>query len=131
MTAWDISPSGVRGVLEKTTTAAEHMGKTGKSIQETLQKAAVSAGTISGPYCGTAPLGPVASALSEYFKGWERDLLYVAKRTGNSVNGAVQATNEYVKGDLKMAENKQREAIKEPVIEMPGQNQCRPGEGPK
>ncbi|MET9417744.1 DUF6507 family protein [Streptomyces klenkii] len=131
MTSWDIYPPGVRGVLDKTATAAEDMGKAGKSIQETLPKAAASAGTISGPYCGNAPVGPVAAALSEYFKGWERDLLYVAKRTGNSVNGAIEATNEYLKGDVKMAENKQREAIKEPVIEMPGQSRCRPGEGPK
>ncbi|GAA2468414.1 DUF6507 family protein [Streptomyces mauvecolor] len=122
MTSWDIKPAGVSGVLKKTATAAEAMSKAGTAMQESLKSAASSAGTISGPYCGTeAPMGPVGGALGEFMQHKAQELGYIAVRTEHSLNGAYDATTEYAKGDLDMAANKQKQAIKEPVINDKGQ----------
>ncbi|WP_328538104.1 DUF6507 family protein [Streptomyces sp. NBC_00344] len=121
MTAWDISVSGVQGVLDRTATAAEGLSDAGKALDKTLPSAATSAGTISGTYCGAGPpSGPVAGALAEFFNAKQRDLLYIAKRTTKSLNGAAEATREYVKGDLTMAADTQRKTIQEPTIDLPG-----------
>ncbi|MFI6687047.1 DUF6507 family protein [Streptomyces sp. NPDC050485] len=58
MSAWDISPAGVSGVLQKTGTAAEGMSKAGTAMQESLKSAASSADTISGPPHGAPGSGP-------------------------------------------------------------------------
>ena len=50
-----------------------------------------------------------------------QELGYIAVRTEHSLNGAYDATTEYVKGDLDMAANKQKQAVKEPVINDKGQ----------
>ncbi|MET9365441.1 DUF6507 family protein [Streptomyces sp. NPDC006632] len=121
MTSWDIKPSGVSGVLKKTGTAAEAMSKAGTSMQESLKSAASSAGTISGPYCGEAPMGPVGGALGEFMQHKAQELGYIAVRTQHSLQGAYDATTEYMKGDVAMAANKQSQAIKEPVVNDKGQ----------
>ncbi|MFK0179317.1 DUF6507 family protein [Streptomyces xanthochromogenes] len=121
MTSWDIKPSGVSGVLKKTATAAESMSKAGTAMQESLKSAATSAGTISGPYCGEAPIGPVGGALGEFMQHKAQELGYIAVRTEHSLNGAYDATTEYVKGDLDMAANKQKQAVKDPVVNDQGQ----------
>ncbi|MHA7962289.1 DUF6507 family protein [Streptomyces sp. L500] len=125
MTAWDIRPAEVGGVLQRTATAAEGLSKAGESVQKTLPSAATAAGTISGMVCGPVPSGPVAGALSEFAKKWSGDLQYIAKRTAASLNGASEATRHYVEGDLEMAATTQSDALKEPKIDMPGQG----GEG--
>ncbi|MFJ5291048.1 DUF6507 family protein [Streptomyces sp. NPDC088348] len=122
MTAWDISVSGVRGVLSRTETAAEGLSDACTSMEKTLPSAASSAGTISGTYCGAGPpSGPVAAALAEFHHAKQRDLVYVAQRTIKSLNGASEATHEYLKGNVEMAANVQRTAVKEPVIHLPGE----------
>ncbi|MCX5385668.1 DUF6507 family protein [Streptomyces sp. NBC_00083] len=121
MSAWDIKPSGVSGVLQKTGTAAEAMSKAGTAMQESLKSAATSAGTISGPTCGEAPMGPVGGALGEFMQHKAQELGYIAVRTQHSLQGAYDATTEYVKGDLDMAANKQSQAVKEPVVNDKGQ----------
>ncbi|MFF4181959.1 DUF6507 family protein [Streptomyces sp. NPDC001691] len=122
MSAWDIKPSDVSGVLKKTATAAEAMSTAGTAMQEALKSAASSAGTLSGPYCGVeAPMGPVGGALGEFMEHKAQELGYIAVRTERSLNGAYDATTEYAQGDLAMAANKQSQAIKEPVIDDKGQ----------
>ncbi len=121
MTAWDIRPAEVGGVLSRTATAAEGLSKAGQSVQKTLPSAATAAGTISGMVCGPVPNGPVAGALGEFAQKWSGDLTYIAKRTAASLNGAAEATRHYVEGDLEMASNTQRDALKEPKTDMPGQ----------
>ncbi|MEV6775999.1 DUF6507 family protein [Streptomyces syringium] len=121
MSAWDINPSAVSGVLTKCGTAAEGLSKAGQAVQKSLPAAATAAGTISGMYCGEAPSGPVAGALAEFANAWGKDVAYVAQRTANSLTGAKTATEEYIKGDLKMAADAHNEALKEPKIDMPGQ----------
>ncbi|WP_432175182.1 DUF6507 family protein [Streptomyces sp. Tue6028] len=121
MTAWDISPSGVQGVLTNTATAAEGLSDVGKALETTAPSAAKSAGTIEqGGVEKSGTQGPVAAALGEFFNAYQKDLMYVAKRTSNSINGAATATNEYIKGDLEMAAKAQQEALKEPKIDLPG-----------
>ncbi len=121
MTAWDIRPSEVGGVLRKAATAAEGLAKAGQGVQKDLPSAATAAGTISGMYCGaTAPTGPVSAALGEFMQTWLKQLAYVAQRTSSSLNGAAAATNAYVEGDLKMAADAQHDALKEPKTDMPG-----------
>ncbi|MFC4516854.1 DUF6507 family protein [Streptomyces ehimensis] len=121
MTAWDIRPAEVGGVLQRTATAAEGLSKAGESVQKTLPSAATAAGTISGMVCGPVPSGPVAAALAEFANKWSGDLQYIAKRTAASLNGASEATRHYVEGDLEMAATTQSDALKEPKIDMPGQ----------
>jgi hypothetical protein len=121
MTGWDITPSSVRHVLGETAKAAEGLSETGKALQETMPSAAKSAGTIQqGGAEKSGVQGPVAAALSEFFNAYQNDLMYVAVRTSNSLNGAATATNEYVKGDLDMAAQAQANALKEPKIDLPG-----------
>jgi hypothetical protein len=121
MTGWDISPSGVQRVLTKTAEAAEGLSDTGKALQETLPSAAKSAGTVQqGGVEKSGVQGPVAAALGEFFTAYQEKLMYVAVRTSNSLSGAATATNEYVKGDLKMAAQAQANALKEPKIDLPG-----------
>ncbi|MER5430647.1 DUF6507 family protein [Streptomyces sp. NPDC002588] len=121
MTGWDIDVGGVRGVLRTTGTAAKELSDTGVAMQGKLEEAASAAGTITdqyGPYTSTA--GLVGAALAEFLEHWSRDLLYLAERASRSVNGAAEATGHYVQGDLAMAATAQREAAKEPKVDLPG-----------
>lgn len=121
MTAWDIDPAGVSGVLEKAGTAAEGLASVGGQMQKTLPSAAKSAGTaVEGGREGDGTQGPVGAALGVFFTQWQKDLSYIAKRAGSSLNGAGKATTAYVKGDLDMAADAQAAAQKEPKIDMPG-----------
>lgn len=121
VTAWDISPSGVKGVLTNTATAAEGLSNTGKALEKTVPSAASSAGTIEqGGVEKSGTQGPVAAALGEFFDAYQKDLMYVAERTSNSIDGAATATNYYLTGDLEMAAQAQQEALKEPRIDLPG-----------
>ncbi len=121
MTGWDISPSGVSGVLKETAKAAEGLSNTGKALQESMPSAAKSAGTIQqGGVERSGVQGPVGAALGEFFTAYQEKLMYVAVRTSNSLNGAAGATNAYIKGDLDMAARAQANALKEPKIDLPG-----------
>lgn len=121
MTGWDISPSGVQGVLNEMAKAAEGLANTGKALQLTLPSAAKSAGTIQqGGVERSGVQGPVANALSEFFTAYQEKLMYVSVRTSNSYNGAFNATTAYVRGDLEMAALRQADALKEPVIDLSG-----------
>ncbi|MER7347988.1 DUF6507 family protein [Streptomyces aurantiacus] len=122
MTAWDIEPGGVRGVLQRAGTAAETMASAGKQMQKTLPQAAKHAGTIvEGGHEGQGTPGPVGSALGVFFNQWSKNLTYIAERAGSSLNGAHRATEEYIKGDLDMAAKKQGNALAEMTVpDMPG-----------
>ncbi|MFC5724753.1 DUF6507 family protein [Streptomyces gamaensis] len=119
MTAWDISPSGVRGVLQRCGKEAADMGEAGGKIQESVTDAGSWAGTIAEHSAGVE--GPVGTALKVFFGKSVGDLAYVANRTKRSLDGAVDATTAYVEGDLKMAADAQHEAVKEPPVDLPGQ----------
>ncbi|MFE7836914.1 DUF6507 family protein [Streptomyces sp. NPDC057474] len=59
---------------------------------------------------------PWASLCSSGATTW----LYIAERTSKSLSGAAEATGHYIEGDLTLAANAQREAAKEPKVELPG-----------
>ncbi|MEV3854931.1 DUF6507 family protein [Streptomyces sp. NPDC050095] len=126
MTGWDIDPGGVSGVLSKAGTAAKNMSDAGGSMQTNLEGASSHAGTLTsqyGPYTSTA--GVVGAALAQFAQHWNHDLVYIAKRTSKSLNGAAEATRDYLNGSLEQAANAQQEAAKEPQIDLPGQGQGR------
>ncbi|MGW2317395.1 DUF6507 family protein [Streptomyces sp. NPDC001680] len=121
MTGWDIHPAGVYKVLSDCGTAAKDMSDAGSAMQKNLEEAASAAGTLTsqfGPYTSTA--GLVGSALGEFIQHWSRDLVYIAKRTSKSLEGADQATRWYMAGSLEQAANAQQAAAKEPKVDLPG-----------
>ncbi|WNM29212.1 DUF6507 family protein [Streptomyces sp. Li-HN-5-11] len=121
MTGWDIDVAGVRGVLSRSGTAAKSLSETGSAMQGNLQEAASAAGTLTsdyGPY--TSTVGVVGAALGEFLQHWGRDLVYIAERTSRSLNGAAEATGHYLQGDLQLASNAQKQAAKEPKVDLPG-----------
>ncbi|MEU5808730.1 DUF6507 family protein [Streptomyces sp. NPDC047718] len=120
MSDWDIKPDGVRGVLSKTAEAASKFEEEFTSYGDGLVGAATSAGTMvlggaEVPKGGA--FGPVAQALQEFQQRTENDLKFLPVRAGKSITGARLATEEYVKGDLEMAANKQKEYSKAPTAE--------------
>ncbi|MET9603981.1 DUF6507 family protein [Streptomyces sp. NPDC006512] len=120
---WDIKPSGVQGVVNKTVTAAGGFEKAGKSLQTALPDAAKHAGTITegGSTAGEGGgMGPIAAALGGLMDAHDQRLAFIGARTTASVNGAIAATTAYVQGNLDQAANAQAEALKEPKIDLPG-----------
>ncbi|MFC6986077.1 DUF6507 family protein [Streptomyces cirratus] len=59
----------------------------------------------------------MAQALLEFQQHTENDVKFLPVRTGKSITGARLATEEYLKGDLAMAKNKQEEYSKAPTPE--------------
>ncbi|MEU1451102.1 DUF6507 family protein [Streptomyces avermitilis] len=140
MTGWDIDPVGVRAMLTMTGEAGGDLEKAATSMMKDLMSAASSAGTavpggqFNGPMVGPVaqgqsrvPTGPVAAALAQYLSERQKKLAFMAKRTANSVRGAAEATSAYVHGDLHMAEEAQRAALKTVKVEVPGQGQGQGG----
>ncbi|MFE3946325.1 DUF6507 family protein [Streptomyces sp. NPDC059118] len=120
MSKWDIKPDGVRGVLSRTAEVGGEFEEEFTSYGEGLLGAAACAGTmvLGGteiPKGGA--FGPVVQALQEFQDHTSGDLKFLAVRTGKSITGARLATEEYIKGDLEMARNKQKEYSKAPTPE--------------
>ncbi|MEU7489708.1 DUF6507 family protein [Streptomyces sp. NPDC042319] len=118
MAGWDLDPQGISGVLKTTGEFAGKIETHTKAYGEHLQSAATSAGTIAaegearGGGKGEKPGGGlVALALSQFSEHTINDLKFIAMRAGKSLNGAVDATTAYTKGDLEMAAESQRKAL--------------------
>ncbi|MFC0597321.1 DUF6507 family protein [Streptomyces palmae] len=122
---WDIDPPGVRDVVRKTGETAGKFEAEGKALSSLVESAAGSAGTIvadsvmrKGPQTASGvyanEMGPVAAALAAYFQDRGHMLAFMAARSGKSLQGAIQATTEYVNGDLDMAADAQRTALTAP-----------------
>lgn len=117
---WDIKPDGVRGVLGKTAEAASKFEAEFTAYGDGLVGSATCAGTmvLGGteiPEGGA--FGPVAQALQEFQLHTNDDVKFLPVRTGKSMTGARLATEEYLKGDLDMAKNKQEQYSKAPTPE--------------
>ncbi|MEU4889472.1 DUF6507 family protein [Streptomyces xinghaiensis] len=115
MTGWDITPSGVESVLSRVRTAAGELSEDISAYGESVRSAAASAGTISGPYCGDAPAGPVGVAVVNFVNDTQSQIVFMAARTRKTMDGTVKAVTEYLEGDLEMAARAQREAAKAPT----------------
>jgi Family of unknown function (DUF6507) len=123
MTGWDLKPQGIEGVLKTTGETASHLEGYAKAYGEHLTSAASSAGTVSAEGGGggeKAQGGLVALALSQYAEHASKDLQYIALRAGKSLQGAVDATTAYLRGDEAMAAEAQRKALAEPRVDLPG-----------
>lgn len=115
VTGWDITPSGVESILSLVGLAAEDLSKDIKGYGKSVEEAAQYAGTISGPYCGPAPAGPVGAAVANFVSDTQGQITFMAARIRKTMDGTVSATNAYVEGDLEMAARSQREAAKVPT----------------
>lgn len=103
MPAWDISPSGVDGVL-----AATHDG--GTEFETHL--AALDADLGGG--AEQAGSEPIAAALAGWLDTARPDLEFLPARTGACLQAAVTATNAYLQGDDEMAARAQDAAWSAP-----------------
>jgi hypothetical protein len=84
-----------------------------------VQGAMESAGTLSfggEQAAGDQAAGLVAVALGQFVEGTETDVAFLPLRASNSANGAVEATNAYVAGNLEQAWNAQRQAMLAPDV---------------
>lgn len=115
MPAWDIDTGGVRGVLSRTGEAAGKLEGQATSYSGHMESAASSAGTI-GAGAEAPQVGLVGAALAEFAKATQDTLMFVGARAGKSLTGAVDATTAYVNGNLDMAADAQREALKAPDL---------------
>ncbi|MEU5089669.1 DUF6507 family protein [Streptomyces sp. NPDC021356] len=114
MTGWDVTPSGVESILSLVGLAADDLGKDIKGYGGSVEEAALCAGTISGPYCGSAPVGPVGAAIADFASDTEPQITFMVARIKKTMAGTVEATTAYIDGDLAMAARAQREAAKVP-----------------
>ncbi|WP_067120815.1 DUF6507 family protein [Streptomyces yokosukanensis] len=122
MTGWDIAPEGVRSVISRVRKAADDMdtgiGLYGRSVQGAME----AAGTLSlggestgGSGSGRAA-GLVAVALGQFAEDTEKDVAFLPLRASDSANGAIEATNAYLAGDLEQAWNAQHHATLPPDV---------------
>ncbi|MFF7040893.1 DUF6507 family protein [Streptomyces massasporeus] len=113
MPAWDISPSGVQGVVSNVGDVMKVLDEIVQAYSGDVQGAATSAGTLAPGGAGgehKGQTGLVAAALAEFMEGTADELKFIGERVGKSVNGAVEATVAYRDGDLEMAAEVQRRA---------------------
>jgi hypothetical protein len=112
MSRWDISPSGVQGVLGRTETVAQEFEGQMTRLRTALEGAV-----------GQSSSEIVASAVGGFMeKSVTPAIQFVFTRTGACLSGAAQATNHYLAGDLEMAANAQAAAsgAPDPRAGMPG-----------
>lgn len=121
MSGWDLHVEAVRTVLSDTDTAAGKFEGEFTTYGDSMASAAKSAGTMApgvAPQSGTP--GPVAAALQEFADSTMKDLQFLPARAGKSISGAVKATEEYIDGDLRMAQDAQNDALSAPTLPPPG-----------
>ncbi|OLT36711.1 hypothetical protein BJF79_30890 [Actinomadura sp. CNU-125] len=101
MTAWDIDPQGVQGVINRTGAAfapfEEHAGTFAMGCRD--------AGTASGS-------SQVAEALKGFVEHHKPTLIGLKNRTERTLQGAAKATNHYIRGDEEMAAQAQAKAAR-------------------
>lgn len=111
MSRWDISPAGVQGVLGRTEAVAGEFDDQMRRMHTALD---------GGMSQSSSDL--VTAALAGLAQAKQTDIQFVFTRTSAAVNGAAQATQHYLQGDLEMAANAQAAAAAapEPRASMPG-----------
>jgi hypothetical protein len=109
----------VQSVISKVRDSADGMNAGITLYGQSVQGAMESAGTLTfGGEAGAAgqAAGLVAVALGQFVQGTETDVAFLPLRASNSANGAVEATNAYVAGNLEQAWNAQRQAMLAPDV---------------
>lgn len=108
MSAWDIDPAGVGGVLKKTQSVASRF--------ETHLTAMGSAMETAAPNT-SSPL--VASALSGFAEELKPEVESVINLTSSAISGCALAVQAYVDGDVEMAARAQSNAASVSTPDMP------------
>ncbi|MEU9025909.1 DUF6507 family protein [Actinomadura sp. NPDC048394] len=108
---WDIDPVGVQTVLEKVMTL--YAGEDGKGNGGLVKRAGEFAQYVDDAVAA-ASSEPIGIALREYVKAVKPDLKSTFHKVHSCVKGAMDATNAYMDGDIKMAEKAQRRAVDAP-----------------
>jgi hypothetical protein len=103
MPRWDISPGGVQQVITATGGVAAEFDGQVRTLESDAQGAAGQSGS-----------GSVAGAVGEFMTAQTSSIVFVFTRTEACLRGAVEATNQYVAGDLEMAANAQAAAAAAP-----------------
>ncbi|MEU9008709.1 DUF6507 family protein [Streptomyces sp. NPDC048479] len=120
VTGWDITPAGVQSVISQVREAAAGLNAGIKLYGGGVQGAMGSAGTLTfgGESAGGGgpAAGLVAVALGQFAEGTETDVAFLPLRASNSANGAIEATNAYIAGNLEQAWNAQRQAMLAPDV---------------
>ncbi|MBC9717856.1 hypothetical protein H9Y04_35525 [Streptomyces sp. TRM66268-LWL] len=114
MTGWDITPSGVDSVISLVRDSADKMNKGIAEYGVGLNGAAQDAGTLAESSDATG--GLVALALAQFAEHYEVDTVSMMLSAAASANGAIDATNAYINGDLEQAWNAQRQAVLGPDV---------------
>ena len=112
MSRYAIDPGGVERVLRSVHAGAEKFGTILRPLEGWVESAA----------SGTAMSPPICSALQSFFSDQSIHLDNINRRCSASLNGALQATQAYVDGDLEMVGAYQRDAVSAalpPVPERP------------
>ncbi|MFD6095994.1 DUF6507 family protein [Nocardiopsis flavescens] len=112
MSAWDIDPARVGGVLE---TTLGHLGdeEGGSGLTRGLTRLE----THLGNAVEESGSGIVSEALGRFAEHYFGVLGGMAETTLRAVGGAYEATNHYVAGNLEMAAQAQLNAGREPATE--------------
>ncbi|WP_030543237.1 DUF6507 family protein [Streptomyces albus] len=119
MTKWDIDSAGVGRIVGEAGRIAGHFEGELKSIRSHLESAMTAAGALDFGGEGETPeVGLVGMTLGQYFTAQQSDIAFIVARAGKSLQGAVDATKAYSKGDLDMAANAQNKALKAPHIDV-------------
>ncbi|MFI0482181.1 DUF6507 family protein [Actinomadura sp. 9N215] len=92
MTAWDIDPYGVQGVINRTAAAFKPIEKHVKTFVTGSRDAAEASGSPR-----------VAQALQGFVQHHQTTLNGIARRAERTLQGAADATMAYVHGDEEMA----------------------------
>lgn len=104
MSRWDVHPAGVQGVLGRVQSSAQEF----ESQMTTMNSAMAGA-------AGQSSSDIVAQAISGYAnQSAVPQIQAVFTRTAACLNGAAQAVNAYLDGDLQMAANAQASASAAP-----------------
>ncbi|QUG99935.1 hypothetical protein HUO13_03150 [Saccharopolyspora erythraea] len=103
MGRWDIQPAGVQGVLQQVEGVADDFEGHLRSINSAMEGAGTQASS-----------GIIGQALTGFADSQRSSIEFVFTRTGAAMNGAVNATQAYVRGDLEMAANAQSNATAAP-----------------
>jgi hypothetical protein len=108
MSAWDIDPAGVSGVLKKTQSVAKGFETEVKSMSSAMETAAPNTSSQL-----------VASALSGFAEELKPEVESVMNLTSSAINGCAQAVKAYGEGDLEMAATAQANASSVSTPDMP------------
>ncbi|KIH96659.1 hypothetical protein LP52_23805 [Streptomonospora alba] len=105
MSAWDIQPTEVNGILQ---TVGGHVG--GEDGEGGLVAKIDTFGEHVSEAGAAAASGPIGTALEEFVGEYGPALQEMVLKSGSCIQGCVDATSAYLNGNLQMAADAQGNA---------------------